>query len=492
MHRIEQGLKMPVRLALAVFLAAFLGTAPGLSPQEGPPAGEAAVPRPASAGEVILETTRSSDPFPSLDLHRISFLPAPVGEKSQGKLALGDATVGVEDVLFLRFMRPRPPPAASVRVLLILRGVPGGEPTELAGIVEGLAPGRGDEDTIRFLSPAIVPGAANSGAPAGAAPGGALLVPLETVKGLVVLAQGAPGEEETSRAARALRLKREVARAQPRKDELVLLQGGRAEGVLEALLKDGVRFSSERLGDVTVAYEKIQAVILADVSGDRNETGGRAPGGEAAPRVRVGLPDGSRIAASLRAIASGRISLDHAQLGRLEIALEDVAELAFLGGRASYLSDLDPVRVKEELGAAYFPGAKPHHRDENVLGGPIRMSGREYRKGLGVHSYSLLEYEIGSNFSRFQATIGLDDSARPVGPLVTGVEGSVTFRVKVDGELLLEKPLTWRDAPERIDVPIQGKKVLALEVDYGAPAGPLDLFNTALDRANWGDARVVK
>ncbi|HVR75854.1 MAG TPA: NPCBM/NEW2 domain-containing protein [Planctomycetota bacterium] len=492
MHRIERSLKMPVRLALAALLAAPLGTAPGLLSQEGPPAGEAAVPRPAPASEVILETTRSSDPFPSLALDRISFLPAPRGEESRGKLALGDATVEVEDVLFLRFTRPRPPAANSVRVLLILRAAPGVEPTELAGVVGGIDPREREEDTIRFLSPAIVPGAASSGAPAEAAPGVGLLVPLEKVKGLVVLALGSPGEEETSRAARAARLKREVARAQPRKDELILLQGGRAEGVLEALLKDGVRFGSERLGDVTVLYEKIQAVILADVSGDPDETGGRAPVGEAAPNVRVSLPDGSRIAARLRALASGKLTLDHAQLGPLEIALDDVAELAFLGGRASYLSDLDPIRVKEELGAAYFPGARPHHRDENVLGGPMRMRGRVHRKGLGVHSYSLLEYDIGGNFSRFQATIGLDDSARPSGPLVTGVEGSVTFRVKVDGELLLEKPLTWRDAPERIDVPIQGRKVLALEVDYGAPAGPLDLFNTALDRANWGDARVVK
>ena len=117
------------------------------------------------------------------------------------------------------------------------------------------------------------------------------------------------------------------------------------------------------------------------------------------------------------------------------------------------------------------------------------MAGRIYRKGLGVHSYSLLEYELAPDDARFQATIGLDDSARPFSNAVAASDvATVVFRVKVDGNKLFEKEMSWKDAPVPIEVSIKGDR-LSLEVDFGGVEGST---NSTLDRANWADARLVK
>jgi hypothetical protein len=211
----------------------------------------------------------------------------------------------------------------------------------------------------------------------------------------------------------------------------------------------------------------------------------------------VTLRGGTSFTAAVKGLSSGKLSLHEPVLGAVEASLGDVLDIAFQNGRSVYLSDREPARVVERLGPA-FRKTMPHRRDENVLGEPLRMGGREHRKGLGVHSYSLLEYDLGGEFTRFQAVIGLDESARPAEgePLLAGV-AEVVFRVRVDGKLVLEKAMSWRDPPLPIDVPLDsptagagGKaRTLSLEVDYGAPEGG---FNFALDRANWAEARIVR
>src|SRR5206468_708232 len=89
------------------------------------------------------------------------------------------------------------------------------------------------------------------------------------------------------------------------------------------------------------------------------------------------------------------------------------------------------------------------------------------RKGLGVHSYSLLEYALEGEYSRFQATIGLDESACPTEVDATDSgAGCVVFRARLDDQLLLEKALTWKDAPVPIDLSVKGGKAL---VCVGSP-----------------------
>jgi len=144
-------------------------------------------------------------------------------------------------------------------------------------------------------------------------------------------------------------------------------------------------------------------------------------------------------------------------------------------GKVVYLSDMKPAEVKE---TPYLDGSFPFRADHSVSGTPIRLAGRGFRRGLGVHSKSELTYTLDGGYAEFRASIGVDDA-------VAG-QGSVVFRVFGDDKLLFESPVVrGGDIPAEVKVPTKGVLLLRLEVDYA------DNGDVA-DHADWADARVVR
>jgi hypothetical protein len=96
-----------------------------------------------------------------------------------------------------------------------------------------------------------------------------------------------------------------------------------------------------------------------------------------------------------------------------------------------------------------------------------------------MQSRTYLAYKLDPEDRRFQATIGLDDRAGPL--------GSVVFRVLVDRkqERFASPTMTSRDVPKAIDVDIAGARVLILEVDFGDRGD-------VRDHADWVEARVIR
>lgn len=279
-------------------------------------------------------------------------------------------------------------------------------------------------------------------------------------------------------------------------DVLHLKSGDPIEGFLDDIGDTTITFGADKLGDLDLAFAKVRAVALAeedvtdeDAADDEDDSKKKnaVTASPSRPSVRVYFRDGGRLSGRLSSLSSTAVTVQHAQLGDVELRLSEVAQIGFLGGRCQFLSDLEPVTRKEHLGAL-FRRKMPCRRDANVLGGPLRIAGKTYPKGLGVHAYSRLEYDVAGTFSRFQATIGLDEIARPRGnPGARGAAGAVVFRVFLDDKELLEQSMAFDDAPRQIDVSIAGGKRLALEVDFGKGD-----FQMALDRADWCSARVIK
>jgi hypothetical protein len=463
LHKANRG-----RAAGAVLALSLLGAGEAAAGPQGPPGTP-------PGGAIEVETIGGRLTLPLAGAAGLAIAP----EAPRPELVLdGTRRLPVDEVLSIRFPALEGAGAATdgtpARFVLFLRSG-----AELAGTVAG-----GDGDAVRFRAPRL-----------GDKP---FAFPLEAVRGLVVetAPPSAAGGAAAARREAAVRqrIRSRIAREKPEKDAILLLQGGRVDGVLEKFEEDGVRFSSDTLGDVKVTYEKVRGIALAALAGESPPAAGQPAAG--APEARVTLRDGTRFAAAVTGLASGRLSVREPALGALSVPLDAVLDLVFLNGRSVYLSDREPARVVERLGPA-FRKSMPHQKDENVLGEPLRMGGREHARGLGVHSYSLLEYDLGGRFARFQAVIGLDESARPAeGDSGLADVAEVVFRVRLDGKLLLEKKMSWRDPPAAIDVPLRSAepagasgKLLSLEVDYGAPEGG---FNFALDRANWADARVVR
>jgi len=159
----------------------------------------------------------------------------------------------------------------------------------------------------------------------------------------------------------------------------------------------------------------------------------------------------------------------------LDIPIASISSLEVKNGKLVYLSDLKAAEVRE---TPYLDGSFPFRADRSVAGRPMRLGGRPFRRGLGVHSKSDLTYTLDGGYQTFNATIGVDDA-------VTG-QGSVLFRVFGDDKLLYESPvMRGGDTPQDINVPVKGVLLLRLEVDYA------DNGDVA-DHADWAEARLLR
>ena len=156
--------------------------------------------------------------------------------------------------------------------------------------------------------------------------------------------------------------------------------------------------------------------------------------------------------------------------------LAAVAEIAFDAGRCVYLSELKPLKVAQ---VGLFDVVFPLGIDRSSAGGPIRLGGRSYARGLGLHSRCEVSYELDGNFAAFAALAGIDDAG--------GNRGNATLKLLGDGrELIKPLNLTAADGAVSIRCDLTGVKVLTILVDFG-PDG-VDVG----DHVSLAEARLIK
>jgi len=159
----------------------------------------------------------------------------------------------------------------------------------------------------------------------------------------------------------------------------------------------------------------------------------------------------------------------------LAVPVDRIATMQFLGGAIVYLSDMTPV---EDQQSSYASGGWPTRRDCNVVGGPLRVRGIEHAKGLGVHSRSVLVYDLARRFQSFCAVVGVDDDS--------GRWASVVFVVEVDGRRLWHSDKLNQHSPPAATgmLDVADAERLTLTVEFGD-------YGDVQDRANWCDALLV-
>jgi alpha-galactosidase len=135
----------------------------------------------------------------------------------------------------------------------------------------------------------------------------------------------------------------------------------------------------------------------------------------------------------------------------------------------NYLTDLQLAYV--------YTGSGTITANKSIGGSVITLNGVGYTNGIGVNSYSGLEYRLGGLASRFQADIGVDDEV--------GTNGSVVFQVFADGLKVYDSGIMTGGAPHQtIDLDVTGVNRLTLGVN-DADDG------TANDHADWAGARLL-
>lgn len=153
-----------------------------------------------------------------------------------------------------------------------------------------------------------------------------------------------------------------------------------------------------------------------------------------------------------------------------------LASIDFSSGKVRYLSQMEPREVKY---TPYIDAVWQHlSRDRNLHGGPLRLANRTYTRGISIHSRTFLKYRLGSDFSRFQATMGIDQ-------LVEG-KGDVHVVIRGDGRVLHEAEVRGADAPVPLDLDVNGVRDLEILVDFGANQDDI------ADHLDLADAKVIK
>lgn len=186
------------------------------------------------------------------------------------------------------------------------------------------------------------------------------------------------------------------------------------------------------------------------------------------------LSDGSRLGLEQTKIDQGLLRGKTRFGVPIAIPLGEVARLQVRGGGVVFLDDRP---ATDAVYIGYLGAVAGYRRGENVEGDPLKLNDQTYDRGIGMQSRTLLAYKLEPNCLRFQAEVGVDDRAGPL--------GSVSFRVLVDGKEKYASPvMTAREDPRRIDVAIKGGRVLILAVEFGERGDVRDL-------ADWVEARLI-
>ncbi|MBX3394531.1 MAG: NPCBM/NEW2 domain-containing protein [Phycisphaerae bacterium] len=244
-------------------------------------------------------------------------------------------------------------------------------------------------------------------------------------------------------------------------DRVRLQNGDNAYGILTAVDAEGVTF----IGDDGESEERFEwDVVMAlncgsDRSGiERNERGGwlvRMDQGAELACESIDL-DGKSFRLKLR--------------GGVEVLVEVNRMLAIESARLDrvWLSQVNPVSYES---IPFFNTSWPLGIDQNAIGGTLQLSGREYARGLGLHSACRATWRVPVGCRRLTGWVGIDDSAGP--------KANADFVVRAGQRVIVkESGLLYGERPRRIDVELGDDVEISIDVGFGR-------FGDVHDRVNF-------
>lgn len=288
---------------------------------------------------------------------------------------------------------------------------------------------------------------------------GKLSIPLESLAGLIL----EPPEDEDA----SFDLVNRV-RTEPRGSEIVWLapNGDRVQGGFLGLDEKAIKFQTNT-GPISLELAKVVALGF-----DASLVAYPKPEGHF---FELTASDGSRLGVVNPKIEQGEVIATTRFGAPIRLALNDLVNLHTRSESLVYLTERE---VAEARYVGYVGPTRPFRRNSSVDGHPLRLAGQTYDRGLGTQSRTILAYRLQPGDRRFQALVGLDDRAGPL--------GSVVFRVLVDTrERFLSPPISARDAPKAIDVDVTGAKLLILITEFGERGEVRDF-------ADWVEARLLR
>jgi hypothetical protein len=231
-------------------------------------------------------------------------------------------------------------------------------------------------------------------------------------------------------------------------------------GTLQSVSADGVRFVWNGR-PLDLPWNRLRGVLLA------------RPSRALAPLL-VALRDGDRLTGRVVSGDAEHTRLRTPLLGDVVLSVGEIGRIDVQSDRVTFLSDLQPARYGF---TPMFTKRWDYALDAGLTGGPLRLAGRTYARGIEMHSQATLTYALDGRFERFVAAVGINDDMGP--------RGDAVARVRGDGKVLWEGRVRGGQRPQAVSVELARVRELILEVDYGED---LDLS----DQVVWAAARLIR
>lgn len=108
-------------------------------------------------------------------------------------------------------------------------------------------------------------------------------------------------------------------------------------------------------------------------------------------------------------------------------------------------------------------GFEPPRLDQAWAGGPIRLAGIPYERGIGMHASCRMTFPVPQGARYFRSLVGIDDSAREC------AQALVMASVLTDDDAVLYESdlLSGSTPPVSVAVPVEGRRRLTLFVSEG-------------------------
>lgn len=207
--------------------------------------------------------------------------------------------------------------------------------------------------------------------------------------------------------------------------------------------------------------------------------------------VQITTTSGNLISARSVSLQDGDVLIETVWGKPLKTTVGQIQKIDLSSGRIRFLSDLEALTER-------FDGVDPEgslfaglidKNQETLLFGPrrdttmepqskLQLRGREYSKGLWIHSRTEISWALDQRFSSLDCIVGVDDAVAFNGA------HAVFLRISGDGNVLLEKLVSTTDEPVPLRVPLAGVSTLTILVDFGDGDSTCDWLDLA-------DAKLV-
>jgi hypothetical protein len=197
----------------------------------------------------------------------------------------------------------------------------------------------------------------------------------------------------------------------PKRDRLLVKAGDGDLKALEctvlAVDDKGETVKVRRTNDqvIDVAVTKLQGIVFY-----RDE---KAPDNVVCQVVDV---QGNSLAAAKVAVTGGNYTVTTSGGVTLTFDAKNIARFDYNIGKLSYLSDLALAKapVRKSGGKVFDSFSDDIRKDLNIDGQPIVFGGTTYNKGLSLHAYTEIEYDLGGKYKKFKAVLGIpQESEQP-------------------------------------------------------------------------------